>query len=624
MSEARQHRHFGRVSDTGMSTGARFTLLLWLSLLGAAASSSCGTGGVFSGDVTGVMDSGDAESDDTTQVDGDVDSGDEDVDADSADRDVQDTSDEDSDPGEDTGPGEDTAGEDTDSGETDPDTTGPCSPGSVRCVDTVWELCTAERVWTVGADCAASAQWCSGGSCADRLCDPDTPASCDGNDVSRCREDGSGFYIAETCDENGCANGECLGDCGDGVAAGEEECDGDDLRAAECGDWPDYSGDSLGCGESCRYDFSGCAVEPRVQGLSDGTLTTLVTRTGSGSSLATDGELLVVGGVRSGGEAYLYAFDGEHFVNTHVLDANTASDSLLGREIAIEGDLVINSDSSNDSPDENAGAAVGFIRDGEEWNRTPFFRAEDPDEGDFFGLEVEISGGTVFVSAPADDEKAGDAGAVQLFEVVEDELQHVGNLYASDASGNARFGSSMAVLGDRLIVGAPQDGAIGASIGAAYVFKREGEEWVEQHKINPLDPTTARSFGYAVAISEDRYYIGHLASSHDDAYRVGRVEVFEDTPEGPVFHSTITPTIPVENSYFGWEVAVLGRTVAVSAINETLDPVYLFVEDADGWRQVRRISSPTGTEVGFGDSFVFAHGHLIVAASGARTVWVFR
>jgi hypothetical protein len=87
------------------------------------------------------------------------------------------------------------------------------------------------------------------------------------------------------------------------------------------------------------------------------------------------------------------------------------------------------------------------------------------------------------------------------------------------AEGEAHFGASMALSADgsTLIVGAPQ---ANGSTGAAYVFTREGEGWVEQAVITPPAPTATPqgeeqcaeespeevgecSFGASVAISAD-------------------------------------------------------------------------------------------------------------------------
>lgn len=65
-------------------------------------------------------------------------------------------------------------------------------------------------------------------------------------------------------DETGSTGDTAIPDgCGDGEAQGEEECDGLDLRGAECTafDAPangNYSGGQLACNDDCTFDLSSC------------------------------------------------------------------------------------------------------------------------------------------------------------------------------------------------------------------------------------------------------------------------------------------------------------------------------------------------------------------------------
>lgn len=49
--------------------------------------------------------------------------------------------------------------------------------------------------------------------------------------------------------------------CGDGIAEGDEDCDGDDLLAMTCEDMGDFTGGTLACAGDCTFDTSECTVE---------------------------------------------------------------------------------------------------------------------------------------------------------------------------------------------------------------------------------------------------------------------------------------------------------------------------------------------------------------------------
>jgi hypothetical protein len=99
--------------------------------------------------------------------------------------------------------------------------------------------------------------------CGDGERGPDE--ECDGSDLGgeTCRSLGA-FGGELSCDEN------CVLDvqdcsfepptCGDGVAQGDEACDGADLRGSTCSDVPWANGSGLACTEECELDATACAV----------------------------------------------------------------------------------------------------------------------------------------------------------------------------------------------------------------------------------------------------------------------------------------------------------------------------------------------------------------------------
>jgi hypothetical protein len=106
----------------------------------------------------------------------------------------------------------------------------------------------------------ASCELPRGRSCGDGWWDPEyedcDPSSPDDGYLSACRERGLGLADAR-CDPSTCeiqaSEADCVR-CGDGVAAGSEQCDGADLRGAKC---PDGS-TAVRCTDSCALDYELC------------------------------------------------------------------------------------------------------------------------------------------------------------------------------------------------------------------------------------------------------------------------------------------------------------------------------------------------------------------------------
>lgn len=75
-------------------------------------------------------------------------------------------------------------------------------------------------------------------------------------------------------------------------------------------------------------------------------------------------------------------------------------------------------------------------------------------------------------------------------------FQEINKIVASDRSINAAFGTSVSISGDYAIVGA----RIGEGSGAAYIYIRSGNTWVEQLELQMSDGSGGDGIGCSVAI----------------------------------------------------------------------------------------------------------------------------
>ena len=108
-----------------------------------------------------------------------------------------------------------------------------CSENANRCENNRYEECSEDRTsWDVIDDCVASGDLCVDGTgCVD--CFPDTRA-CNGQDIVRCRPDGSGADVIATCDgaiQELCVGGTCVDACE--LAAASRDYEGCDYWAID-------------------------------------------------------------------------------------------------------------------------------------------------------------------------------------------------------------------------------------------------------------------------------------------------------------------------------------------------------------------------------------------------------
>ena len=252
---------------------------------------------------------------------------------------------------------------------------------------------------------------------------------------------------------------------------------------------------------------------------------------------------------------------------------------------------------------------------------------------DNLGASVGISGDYAAVGVPKDDNDFGvDVGSVQVFLRTETGWVQHQKLTASDAAGGDRFGTTLAMSGDYAIVGAPRKDGIGRNSGAAYVFRRQGTEWVEQAKLVSPEETRSDYFGISVAIDGDTALVG-AHRSNEPLADCGSVYVFDRTGENWSQTTKLTAPDPDSFAYFGFSVGIDGNTAIVGATRDDeagidAGAAYVFVRNQFGWApQAKLIGNNTAAEDNFGYA-VDVDGDFAIATSpknrGSGSAYIYK
>ena len=222
----------------------------------------------------------------------------------------------------------------------------------------------------------------------------------------------------------------------------------------------------------------------------------------------------------------------------------------------------------DNGPKNNQGAAYVFTRSGTIWTEQAKLTASDGEANDFFGASVAIDGDTLVAGAFLDDTGAkSDQGAAYVFTRSGTIWTEQQKLAASDGEDGDRFGFSVAIDGDTVVAGAPNDDN-GPNInqGAAYVFTRSGTIWTEQAKLTASDGETVDEFGFSVAIEGDTAVVGSRFARLGVNLSRGAAYVF--TRDGTIwseFQKLFASDGKVDDQ-FGFSVAIDGNTVVAGAI----------------------------------------------------------
>ncbi|MEE9161771.1 MAG: hypothetical protein V3U35_02270, partial [Candidatus Neomarinimicrobiota bacterium] len=258
-----------------------------------------------------------------------------------------------------------------------------------------------------------------------------------------------------------------------------------------------------------------------------------------GYSAAISADYAIVGarmentGGTGAGAAYVFRRTGLNSWDAGVkLVANLAhSDEYFGGSVAIDGDYAVVGADGDDTRGSDAGAAHVFRRTGlNSWDAGVELGAPDAEAVDNFGVSVAISGDYLVGGAHQEDIGGADAGAAYVFHRTGTNSWDGGvKLMASDSWAGDRFGQSVAIQGDYVIIGAPRGDTGGADAGAAYVFDRTGiNSWDGGAKIVAPDAQDGNNFGQAVAMGGDYAIVGAWMQD-DGGTDAGAAYVFKGT-----------------------------------------------------------------------------------------------
>ncbi|MBT3233790.1 MAG: T9SS type A sorting domain-containing protein [Calditrichaeota bacterium] len=146
----------------------------------------------------------------------------------------------------------------------------------------------------------------------------------------------------------------------------------------------------------------------------------------------------------------------------------------------------------------------------------------EADSADFFGWSVNIYGESVIVGAPHHE----DSGSVYFFTCEGEEWTEQTRLNASDAEAEDRFGYTVSIIEDSAIIGAHGNNHNGNDLsGSAYIFIKEGDDWIERSKLMASDIGDDDGFGYFVSVSGDNAIVGSPGHS-DDGQNSGAAYIY--------------------------------------------------------------------------------------------------
>ena len=287
-----------------------------------------------------------------------------------------------------------------------------------------------------------------------------------------------------------------------------------------------------------------------------------------GASVAMDGDTALVGAwgaAGSRGAAWVFTRAGGVWAQQGRLAADDgAVMDFFGESVALDGDTALIGAWGCDIGGHNEqGAAYVFTRSDGVWTEVHKFVADDGEANDSFGQSVALSGDAALI--PSRFAKVGDnflQGAVYASTRADGDWSALTKLAAADGAPLDRFGFSIAADGNSAVIG-----ALGGNEdrGAAYVFTRSEQGWIEQAKLGASDGVEFDDFGQRVGIDGNRVIVGADFAAVDGRALQGAAYVFTRSGDTWSEESKLVAEDGAENDSFGIAVAIDGGNALVGS-----------------------------------------------------------
>lgn len=243
----------------------------------------------------------------------------------------------------------------------------------------------------------------------------------------------------------------------------------------------------------------------------------------------------------------------------------------------------------------------------------------DPLQGGRFGLSIELEDGRLTVGemrSPIDS-----AGRVHLYEEQAGTWALQASLVRSSTS-TLRFGESVARDGDLVAVGCPGSFVQGQSRGAVEVFREVGGAWVSDGYLTASDGYLSSDFGGSVAVSGDRIIVGDSRWRNGSNQAEGAIYTYEKTGGAWVETARLNIQPGSGDVGFGTSLDVEGGRLAVGATSGNVPgAVYLFSYSGGVWTQASRVQPPALSSFArFGSSVALEGAQLAVGAPSDTVV----
>ena len=260
------------------------------------------------------------------------------------------------------------------------------------------------------------------------------------------------------------------------------------------------------------------------------------------------------------GQGLVWRFSSDFASAAPVDSGEGAALERFGQAIATDQQrLIVGSFLADTSAGVDSGVAEIFQRTPSGWVLEATLKPNDALAEQRFGISVALSGERALVGSYWDVVNGViDAGSAYLFERRNGTWQQVQKLISPEPRTRAYFGFSVALSGTRALVGARGDSAPSTEQGSVVFFQLRDRAFAASKVIRPADSRPFDAFGASVSLRENTALIGAPGASRPDCLCGGRAYVMRAMPDRNdwQFTQTLRDEQGGASNGFGFSVAL--------------------------------------------------------------------
>lgn len=292
-----------------------------------------------------------------------------------------------------------------------------------------------------------------------------------------------------------------------------------------------------------------------------------------------------------------------------------ADNDGFGQAVAVSGNLLLVGSPGRSVWGYRAGDVQAFFRFGEDWKPIGDVFPNALEAWDEFGSDIALDGDQGAIGCPGRDR-------VYLVGSVHGACFITGEIAPPPQFEGTRFGSSVAMHGNLLIIGAQLDDTGGLDAGAAHVYRHDGATWNHEAHLVPSEGVDFGWAGRSVAVHGDRVAFGANLEPVNGTPAAGSVYLYRhgDT-DGWVLQSRLTHPDPGAGDYLGYDIAMDDTHLIAGAIlangpndEEDIGAVVCWSLDDNGAALQSTVYPPDLIGGEFGYSVALDGGRMVVGA----------